>query len=75
MSDADDVQIVKDKKGKPAFVVIPYARWQAMTAGNAEGAYLAKRYKAARGRDETEIPWDVAKRIASGENAVMVYRQ
>jgi DNA-binding XRE family transcriptional regulator len=75
MSSGDDVQIVKDKKGKPAFVVVPYARWQAMTGGGAEDEFLAKRYRAARGRDDTEIPWDVAKRIVAGENAVKVYRE
>lgn len=75
MSGGDDVQIVKDKKGKPAFVVIPYARWQAMIGGAVEDAYLAKRYKAARGRDDTEVPWEIAKRIVAGENAIKVYRE
>ncbi len=72
---ADDVQIVRDKKGKPAFVVVPYARWQAITSGEAEDAFLAKRYRAVRERDDTEIPWEVAKRIVAGENAVKVYRE
>lgn len=70
-----DVQVVKDKKGRPAFVVVPYARWQALTSGASEDAFLAKRYRAVRGRDDTEIPWDVAKRIVAGENAVKVYRE
>ncbi len=72
---ANDVQIVRDKKGKPAFVVVPYARWQAITRGEAEDAFLAKRYRAACEREDTEIPWDVAKRIVAGENAVKVYRE
>jgi len=75
MSGGDDVQIVKDKKGKPAFVVIPYARWKAIIGGDVEDAFLAKRHKAARGRDDTEVPWDVAKRIVAGENAIKVYRE
>ena len=75
MSRGDDVQILKDKKGKPAFVVVPYARWQAMTGGDAEEAFLAKRYRAARGRDDTEVPWETAKRIVAGENAIKVYRE
>ena len=48
---------------------------QQRTGGGAEDAYLAKRYKAARARDDTEIPWEIAKRIVAGENAVKVYRQ
>jgi DNA-binding XRE family transcriptional regulator len=43
--------------------------------GDVEGAYLIRRYKAARGRVDTEVPWDVAKRIVAGENAVKVYRE
>lgn len=46
-----------------------------MTAGDAEDAYLAKRCKAARGRDDAEVPWEIAKRIVAGENAVKVYRE
>ena len=75
MSRGDDVQIVRDKKGNPAFVVVPYARWQAMTSGEAEDAYLTRRYKAARGRDDTEVPWEIAKRVIAGENAIKVYRE
>lgn len=75
MSRGDDVQIVKDKNGKPAFVVVSYARWQAMTGGEAEDALLVKRYRAARERDDAEVPWDVAKRIVAGESAVKVYRE
>ena len=70
-----DVQIVRDEKGKPAFVVVPYARWQAITGGDAEDAFLAKRRRAARERGDTEVPWDVAKRIVAGENAIKVYRE
>ena len=72
---SDDVQIVKDKKGRPAFVVVPYARWQAMTGSDAENAFLATRYKAARGRHDTQVPWECAKRIVAGENAIKVYRE
>ena len=75
MSSSDDVQIVKDKKGKPAFVVVPYARWQAMTGSGMEDAFLAKRYKGARERDDAEVPWEIAKRIVAGENAIKVYRE
>lgn len=75
MSNSDDVQIVKDKKGKPAFVVVPIARWKAMTGAGAEDDFLAKRYKAARGRDDTPVPWEIAKRVVAGENAVKVYRE
>jgi mRNA interferase RelE/StbE len=46
-----------------------------MTEHDAEDAYLARRYKAARGREDVEIRWDVAKRIVAGENAVKVYRE
>ncbi len=75
MSSGGDVQVLKDKKGKPAFVIVPYARWQALVGGGEEDAFLAKRYKAARRRDDTEVPWDIAKRIVAGENAVKVYRE
>jgi DNA-binding XRE family transcriptional regulator len=75
MSAGDDVQIVKDKNGKPAFAVVPWAHWQAMTSGEAEDAFLARRYKAARGREDTQVPWDVARRIVAGENALKVYRE
>ncbi|MEQ1864925.1 MAG: helix-turn-helix transcriptional regulator [Micropepsaceae bacterium] len=75
MSRSDEVQIVKDKKGKPAFVVVPYARWQAMTGAGSEDVFLAKRYRAARERDDSEVSWEIAKRIVAGENAVKVYRE
>jgi len=75
MSHGDDVQIVKDKNGKPAFVVVPYARWQAIVGGDVEDAYLVKRYKAARARDDTEVPWEVAKRVVAGEHPIKVYRE
>ena len=45
------------------------------SGGAVEDAFLAKRYKAARGRDDTEIPWESAKRIVAGENAIKVYRE
>lgn len=72
---SDDVQIVRDKKGRPAFVVVPYARWQAMTGLDAEDAFLAKRYNAARKREDAQVPWESAKRIVAGENAIKVYRE
>ena len=75
MSARDDVQVVKDKKGKPAFAVVPWARWQAMIAGDQEDATLAKRYKAARSQDDSEVPLHIAKRIIAGENALKVYRE
>ena len=70
-----EIQILKDKRGKPAFVVVPWARWQSLTGGDAEDAYLAKRYKLARGRNDVDVPWEVAKRVVAGENAVKVYRE
>ena len=75
MSAIDDVQVVKDKKGKPAFAVVPWARWQAMISGDQEDIVLVKRYKTARSQDDTEIPWDVAKRVIAGEHPVKVYRE
>jgi mRNA interferase RelE/StbE len=53
----------------------PEIRQRRSTAGDVEDAYLVRRYKAARGRVDTEVPWDVAKRIVAGENAVRVYRE
>ena len=75
MSASDDIQVVKDKKGKPAFAVVPWTLWQAMISTDQEEIVLARRYKNARSQDDTEIPWDVAKRIIAGENALKVYRE
>jgi mRNA interferase RelE/StbE len=46
-----------------------------MTENDVEDAYLVRHYKAARGRVDTEVPWDVAKRIVAGESAIKVYRE
>lgn len=75
MSADGDIQILKDDKGKPTFVVVPWARWQMMTNADAEGAFLAKRYKKARARKDIEVPWEFGKRIAAGENAIKIYRE
>ncbi len=67
------VQIIRNERDEPAFAVVPWADYEALTAGRSEDDALIARGRAARG-DES-FPADVAKRLAKGEPPLKVFRE
>ena len=67
------IQVIRDEHDEPAFAVVPWAEYQALTASRGEDAALIARALAARG-DEA-FPADVAKRLAKGDAALKVFRE
>lgn len=68
------VQVLKDKKGRPAFAVVPWEEYQALTSGAAEDAALIKLGEAASG-DRT-LPGPAVRRIVvDRESAIKVIRE
>ncbi len=58
----DELQIIKDTRGQPAFVVIPYA------------AYVAAQGRPPH-RPDTLIPHDVVSRTVSGASPLRAWRE
>ena len=69
------VQILKDEKGRPAFAVVPWKEYQALTGGTAEDAALVKLGEAAAAGDATLPAAAVRRIVVGGENAVKVIRE
>ena len=68
------VQVLKDDKGRPAFAVVPWKEYQALTSGAAEDAALVKLGEAAAG--DATLPAAAVRRIVvGGESAVKVVRE
>lgn len=68
-----NVQILKDKKGRPTHAVIPFAEYERLRAGSTEDIALIAAGEAARG--EETYPADVAGRLAAGEVPLKVIRE
>ena len=67
------IQIIRNDRNEPAYAVVPWADYEALTAGRSEDAALIARAAAARG-DET-FPNEVAKRLAKGDVPLKVFRE
>ena len=68
------VQVLKDDKGRPAFAVVPWKEYQALTGGTAEDAALIKLGEAAAG--DATLPAAAVRRIVvGGESAVKIIRE
>ena len=67
------VQIIRNERNEPAYAVVPWAEYEALTAGRTEDKALIARAKAARGNET--FPADVAKRLAKGEPPLKVFRE
>ena len=68
------VQVLKDRKGRPAFAIVPWKEYQELIGGVAEDAALVKRGEAAAG--EATLPADAVRRIVlEGENPIRVVRE
>jgi len=68
------VQIIRDAKGSPAFAVVPWADYRRIAKSAAEDAEDIAIAEAALA-DPERFPWEVARRIAAGENILKVIRE
>ena len=81
-SSADTVQTIAGADGKPAFAVVPWDRWLALTAAeeiaraDRHDAAIADAVKAdlAAGRQEL-LPAAMVERLATGESPIRVWRE
>lgn len=68
-------QIIRDNRGKPAFVVIPWQEYKHLKAENAVKLPTDEDlYDEATSSAEETFPIEVADRLLAGENPVKVYR-
>jgi hypothetical protein len=69
----DRFQVIRDRKGAPEYVLVPYADFNKLIAGDDEDAALIAAGNAAR-QDEA-FPADVARRLIAGETPLKVIRE
>jgi DNA-binding XRE family transcriptional regulator len=69
---SEAVQIVRDDKGAPLVVVVPWAEYERLKAGADEDARLIALATPHRG--EEAFPADIAKLLIAGNNPVKVFR-
>ena len=65
-------QIIRDRAGKAAFVVLPIEEYEALKAAREDAEDLAI---LAAVEGEEHVPYEVAERILSGEHPLRVWRQ
>ena len=74
----DEVQVIRDDAGAPAFAVVPWARYEALaaTAEDARDAAIADAVRAdlAAGRQEL-LPTAMVARLVAGESPIRVWRE
>jgi hypothetical protein len=68
-----DVQVIKDEKGRPAYAVVPWSKYEKLLARGDEDAALIAAGDAARGDDV--FPAEIAARLVAGEVPLKVIRE
>jgi DNA-binding XRE family transcriptional regulator len=69
------IQIIRNKKGSPAYAVVPWADYIRLSGEDAEDLALAAMADAVKARKEESVPSQVADRLLAGEAAVKVLRE
>ena len=71
----NQLQVIYDANGKPAFAVIPWEEYERLTIEDLEAVLTdAEHYDQAKESGGESFPIQVADRLLAGENPVQVYR-
>lgn len=69
------IQIIRDKKGSPAYAVVPWAEYMRLSANASEDLKLVALADRAKADKNEPIPAAFVDRLLAGEAAVKVLRQ
>ena len=71
----NQLQVIYDSAGKPAFAVIPWDEYERLTCEEAEALLIdAELYDLAKKDASESFPVELVDRLLAGENPVLVYR-
>jgi len=67
------VQIIRDERNEPVYAILPWSEYKSLKQGRSETSALIDRGRAAL--DDEKFPSAVARRLASGESPLKVFRE